>query len=64
MSKSVQVLSSIYLSVANSLPSTPSIKPVEWWLLFNLIYPFLIIVTSVLMQVLKKFNFLDSIYVR
>ena len=47
----IQVLSSIYLSVANSLPSTPAIKPVEWWLLFNLVYPFLIIVTSVLMQV-------------
>ena len=47
----MMVLSSVYLSVSSSLPSTPSIKPVEWWLLFNLIYPFLVIITNVISQV-------------
>ena len=45
------VLASIYLSEANSLPETANIKPVEQWLLFNLIYNACIIITLVLMQV-------------
>ena len=45
------VLASIYLSEANSLPETANIKPVELWLLFNLIYNACIIITLVLMQV-------------
>ena len=49
----MMVLASIYLSVSTSLPSTPSIKPVELWLLFNLAYPFLIIIINVLLEVLS-----------
>ena len=49
---SLMVLASIYLSVSNSLPSSPNIKPVEIWLLFNLAYPFLVIIVNVLLQVL------------
>ena len=48
---SMMVLASIYLSVSHSLPSTPNIKPVEIWLLFNLAYPFLVIIVNVLLQV-------------
>ena len=48
---SMMVLASIYLSVSTSLPSTDTIKPVEWWLLFNLGYPFLVIITNVIEQV-------------
>ena len=48
---SLMVLASIYLSVSNSLPSTPNIKPVETWLLFNLAYPFFVIIVNVLLQV-------------
>ena len=47
----MMVLSSVYLSVSNSLPSTPSIKPVEQWLLFNIVYPFLVIISTVIKQV-------------
>ena len=43
---SMMVLASIYLSVSTSLPNTQSIKPVEEWLLFNLAYPFLVIVSQ------------------
>ena len=53
----MMVLSSVYLSVSTSLPSTANIKPVEIWLLFNLTWPFLIIVTNIIIQVTdsKKF---------
>ena len=48
------VLASVYLSVSSSLPGTPRIKPVEAWLLFNLAYPFLVIVTNTILQVFEK----------
>ena len=47
----MMVLASVYLSVSNSLPKTVSIKPVEIWLLFNLAYPFMVIVFNILLQV-------------
>ena len=47
----MMVLASIYLSVSNSLPETANIKPVELWLLLNLIYNFCLIITLVIMQV-------------
>jgi len=46
----MMVLASIYLSVSSSLPETAQIKPVELWLLFNLIYNFCLIITLVIMQ--------------
>lgn len=48
---SLMVLASIYLAVSASLPSTPNIKPVEFWLLFNLSFPFLVILEMVFLQV-------------
>ena len=48
---SLMVLASIYLAVSASLPSTPNIKPVELWLLFNLSFPFLVILEMVFLQV-------------
>ena len=50
---SMMVLASIYLSVSSSLPTTHTIKPVEVWLLVNLIYPFLVIITNIMEQVLS-----------
>ena len=47
----MMVLASVYLSVSASLPTTSVIKPVEVWLLFNLAYPFLVILVNVLLQV-------------
>ena len=47
----MMVLASIYLSVSSSLPETANIKPVELWLLFNLIYNFCLIIALVIMQV-------------
>ena len=47
----MMVLASVYLSVSASLPTTSDIKPVEVWLLFNLAYPFFVIIVNVLLQV-------------
>ena len=44
-------LASVYMGVASSLPSTATIKPVEFYLIYNLIYPFLTIILAVYMQV-------------
>ena len=46
----MMVLASVYLSVSNSLPSTPVIKPIEVWLLYNLAYPFFVIIINVVLQ--------------
>ena len=48
---SMVVLATIYLSVFTSLPSTAEIKPVEYWLFVTLAYPFLVIITNVVLQV-------------
>ena len=53
----MMVLASIYLSVSTSLPTTAEIKPVEVWLLFSLIYPVLLTVLNILLQVSIKFRF-------
>ena len=47
----MMVLTSVYLSVSTSLPSTSNIKPVEIWLLASLAYPFIIILLNVCIQV-------------
>ena len=47
----MMVLASVYLSVSSSLPVTLNIKPIEFWLLFNLFWPFLIIISNVVIQV-------------
>ena len=48
---SMVVLATIYVTVSTYLPSTANIKPVEYWLLFSLAYPFLVIITNVILQV-------------
>ena len=49
----MMVLASIYLAVSTSLPTTAEIKPVEIWLLFSLVYPGLVIVINIIIQVKK-----------
>ena len=50
----MMVLASVYLSVSASLPSTSDIKPVEVWLLFNLAYPLLVMLTNIVLQVRRS----------
>ena len=47
----MMVLASVYLSVSESLPVSFNTKPIEQWLLFNLFWPFLIIISNILLQV-------------
>ena len=47
-------LASVYLAVATSLPSTPDTKPVEIFLIYNLVYPFLTILLAVAIQVMYR----------
>ena len=47
----MMVLASVYLSVSDSLPTTSDIKPVEVWLLCSLVYPVLVIILNILLQV-------------
>ena len=49
----MMVLASVYLSVSTSLPTTSGIKPIEVWLLFSLIYPVLVIVINIWIQVIN-----------
>ena len=53
----MMVLASIYLSVSTSLPNTPSIKPVEIWLLASFIYPFMVITVNIALQVTSFYSF-------
>ena len=46
----MMVLSALYVSVSNSLPTTSYIKYVEIWLIFSLIYPFLIVLIQTFIQ--------------
>ena len=52
----MMVLASIYLSVSASLPVTSDIKPVEVWLLFNLAYPLIVMLTNIVLQVCEDIN--------
>ena len=47
----MMVLASIFISVSSSLPTTSDTKPVAIWLIFNLAFPFLIILVNVVLQV-------------
>ena len=47
----MMVLASVYISVSVNLPSTSKLKPIELWLIFNLAFPFLVILSNILLQV-------------
>ena len=53
----MMVLASIYVSVSTSLPLTASIKPVDVWLIFNLGYPFMVIIITIIQQVVILLQF-------
>ena len=44
-------LHSFLISVSTSLPSTASIKPVECWLIFNLAFPFMLVIVATIEKV-------------
>ena len=50
----LMVLSALYISVNSSLPTTSSIKYIDIWLLFSLIFPFVIILLNIMLYYIKK----------
>ena len=50
----MMVLSALYISVSNSLPATSTIKIVDIWLLFSLIFPFFIILINILLYTIRE----------
>ena len=50
----MMVLSALYISVSNSLPTTSSIKYIEIWLIFSLMYPFFIVLAQTFIQKAKS----------
>ena len=59
----MMVLASVYLAVSASLPTTAMIKPVEVWLLFSLVYPVLVIILNILLQVCLVLQLIMSSFV-
>ena len=51
---SMLVLTTMFINVSNSLPKTSYMKMVDAWLLFNLFYPFIVVLLHTYMDTLRK----------
>ena len=47
------VLVTMFISVSNSLPKTSNMKMMDVWLLFNLLYPFVVVLIHTRMDTLR-----------
>ena len=47
---SMMVLAALYISISGSLPVTASVKYVDIWLIFNFLYPFIIVLAQTFIQ--------------
>ena len=47
------VLTTIFIDVSNSLPKTSYLKMIDVWLLFNLLQPFVVVLTHTYMDILR-----------
>ena len=47
------VLTTMFINVSNSLPKTSYMKMVDAWLLFNLLYPFIVVLIHTYMDTLR-----------
>jgi len=48
------VLVTMFISVSNNLPKTSYMKMIDVWLLFNLLYPFVIVLIHTRMDSLRE----------
>ena len=48
------VLTTMFINVSNSLPKTSYMKMVDAWLLFNLLYPFIVVLIHTYMDTLRE----------
>ena len=51
---SMLVLTKMFINVSNSLPKTSYMKMVDAWLLFNLLYPFIVVLLHTYMDTLRN----------
>ena len=51
---SMLVLTTMFINVSNNLPKTSYMKMVDVWLLFNLFYPFLVVLIHTYMDTLRN----------
>ena len=47
-------LTTMFINVSNSLPKTSYMKMVDAWLLFNLLYPFIVVLLHTYMDTLRN----------
>ena len=50
------VLTTMFINVSNSLPKTSYMKMIDVWLLFNLLQPFVVVLTHTYMDTLRPDN--------
>ena len=48
------VLTTMFINVSNNLPKTSYMKMIDVWLLFNLLYPFIIVLLHTYMDTLRN----------
>ena len=48
------VLTTMFINVSNSLPKTSYMKMVDAWLLFNILYPFIVVLLHTYMDTLRN----------
>ena len=48
------VLTTMFINISNNLPKTSYMKMVDVWLLFNLLYPFIVVLIHTYMDTLRN----------
>ena len=51
---SMLVLTTMFINVSNNLPKTSYMKMIDVWLLFNLLYPFIVVLLHTYMDPLRN----------
>ena len=51
---SMLVLTTMFINVSNNLPKTSYMKMVDVWLLFNLLYPFIVVLMHTYMDTITE----------
>ena len=51
---SMLVLTTMFINVSNNLPKTSYMKMMDVWLLFNLMYPFIVVLLHTYMDTLRS----------
>ena len=50
------VLTTMFINISNNLPKTSNMKMVDVWLLFNLLYPLIVVLIHTHMDTLRNYE--------